>query len=138
MRRLEDPLRHEIIRIALSPAQVTIAEHLDRLGVPVTASRKECREALRGGGLTARTDDLAAVVRHRKMAGTAGSGVSPGAGMGQPGQTRPDLGGQQLGQMGQQTWDKDPTHSVGLSRPRPVIGHDWEHLALIADWEQAN
>ena len=138
VQRLEDPLRHQIIRTALSPVQVTIAEHLDRLEVPATASRKECREALRGGDLTARTDDLAVVVRHRKIAGTAGSGLSPGAGMGQPGQIGPDLGGQQLGQMGQQTWDKDPTHSVGLSRPGTVIGHDWEYLASIVDWKQAD
>jgi hypothetical protein len=112
VRRHTDPLRHEVVRTALAAGQMDLAWALDQLGVPAGASRKICRAALSANGMTARTDDLAIVVRHRKTGGTAGgtapSGLSHGSGLGQLGQTRADLVGQQLGQTGQPTWDKSP------------------------------
>ena len=160
--RLDGPLRHEMVTTALTPAQAVIARVLSGLGVPAGAGRDQCTAALRGAGSgPGRTEDLAAVVRWRKTqagkgqtlnpdqangrqmqadglnpTGTDGNSLFPGMRLGQPGQMHPDLLGQQMGQMGQQTWDNDPTRSVGLSRPVPdcsvngqadANGIDWQH-----------
>jgi len=151
------PLRHAIIHTELFGAQIAMAAALDRLGVPVTASRKVCREALRAAGLTARTDDLAAVVKHRKTRinpdskpansdpggsgppgsnGTAPAARSPGTAAQTAGQNGSDLLGQGLGHTGQPTWDNGPTLSVGLSRPELPDADEWARMWEIARrWE---
>jgi AAA domain-containing protein len=64
--RLDDPLRHEMVTAALTPAQGALANALSQVGVPAEAGRDACREALKIAGLGARTEDLAAVIRWRK------------------------------------------------------------------------
>jgi hypothetical protein len=64
--RLDDPLRHEMVTAALTPAQQALADVLHQMGVPADAGRSACREALKIAGATARTEDLAAVIRWRK------------------------------------------------------------------------
>lgn len=103
VRRLADPLRHEVVRTPLSPVQMALAENLNQLGVPRTASRKECREALKKSRLGARTEDLATVVRARKNWDSSRdnpSGLSRPRSTGQVGQTTSDLPGQPLGHRG--------------------------------------
>jgi hypothetical protein len=136
------PLKHLLVRTALTGTQMALAEKLDGLGVPRGAGREACRKKLREAGVTCRTDDLTAAVRARKTIqggqpgltnqapgtgiqnpgilnqdGTGAWRLSPGTVAGTTGQTGADLVGQGLGQMGQQEWDNRPTHSVGLSHP---------------------
>jgi hypothetical protein len=146
------PLRHLLVRTALSGPQLFLAEALDKLGVPRDAGRETCRKALRAEGVTCRTEDLAAAVRARKtiqdgnsrnpgssrMAnpgwnqdGTGAGGLSPGTQAGTTGQTGADQVGQVLGQMGQQTWDNSPPLMGGQSQSQPSgsdFGYDFGDL----------
>ena len=69
--RLDDPLRHEMVTAALTSAQQALANALYQIHVPADAGRSVCREALKIAGVTARTEDLAAVIRWRKTCGGA-------------------------------------------------------------------
>jgi AAA domain len=60
------PLRHLLVRTALSGPQMALAEKLNGLGVPRSAGREACRKVLRAAGVTCRTEDLAAAVKARK------------------------------------------------------------------------
>ncbi len=146
------PLRHLLVRTALSGVQIELAEKLDQLRVPRSASRETCRKALREANVTCRTEDLAAAVRARKTIqdgnsrnpgssrmtnpggnqdGTGAGGLSPGTEAGTTGQTGADQVGQGLGQRGQQTWDNSPPLMGGQSQSQPSdsdFGYDFGDL----------
>jgi hypothetical protein len=94
----QEPLRVQLDRMPVSARALELSAGLQKLGTPATASRKECREALKKAGITAKTSVLAEAVKYRKAAGdnagTAPPGTDAGTAWGQGGQTYPDLGGQ--------------------------------------------
>ena len=93
----QEPLRIEIDQMPVSARALEVSTILDKLGTPFSASRKDCREALKKAGITAKTSVLAEAVKYRKagtIAGTALRGQGQGTAGGQGGQTPPDLGGQ--------------------------------------------
>jgi KaiC/GvpD/RAD55 family RecA-like ATPase len=64
--RLDDPFRYGL-GLAPTPAGTKdLADELDRLGVPSTATVRECRTALKANDRRAASDVLAAAVKYRK------------------------------------------------------------------------
>lgn len=66
LRRLHDPLRHEVTTEIGSTAARDLAAELDRLGVDRKAGRQIARDALTEAGIRATTANLAEAVRIRK------------------------------------------------------------------------
>lgn len=128
LRRLDSPLRHEPMLEAVTPVQAGICAELDRIGVPRTASRRDCGTTLRAHGFSARTEDLAAAVRYRKSGPGPSGTQGPGTIDGTTGQTAPDL----LGPSGDH-WG----HRHGTMAP-PYTGDQGQSRAAMANGHQAD
>ncbi len=138
------PLRHVIESGDLTPAQQELAAALDAAGIPRDAGRPQVRDLMKSRQMKARSDDLAVVIRWRRTGGTVLPAQTVGQPMGQQAQTASDLLGQQLGQVGQRTWDSSPPLWGGQSSPGPgsngagrqMNGNDGADFQAL--WQMAN
>lgn len=66
LKRLEDPLRHEVVEDSWPSGTAELAEQLDALGVSLNATNRQVRDILKSNGIKVRGAVLSAAIRYRR------------------------------------------------------------------------